>query len=796
MRKTTSDAISPAVRETLALAALVFVTLTCIYSLTYVGVFHSGDEHLFISGAQSLGAWGSLSAGQAYAVRGLEYGIEPGLAVLGAALYQLSRLPGVGGVHVLFLTNVYVMALTGSCVFLLARQQGCRPGVAVMAALIFGLATMAWPHSKYYFRDPLAMLFVSLAVWSFELVFTRRSLPAQAAQWALTLACVAAGALSKSTAVVIGPVLLVVALARAAANPAERRAALLGPIMLAAATLIVPITGTMVRLSPLAYFNMAVNQLRTPLNPQFGPALVGILLSPGKGLFVESPALLLALAAPLTSAASRDWRKLLIPWLTTLGLALAVARIQDYLWWGGVGWGVRHILPAVPLLSVAGASVLQTIWDGRHRWLKAITSALVLVSGLIQLGAVTAPPEAYYDRLGGLGPGAAWTIAIWNPLRTEMAGYWQSLLEGQAWDFAWVRLLPDHPVRVAGLLAGLLAVLALALVGLWRWQRTATRGLAALAIVLAGCSVSLVPYGLLRVYYHDPYYAAHRRDFRAAADYLARHARPGDSVVVRGYQHPLWYFFLNYAHSPVPWFAIDAAAPDAAQTEVLRTSQAPRQALNETTVELLDQYLPAHYGRLWLVNDFGAPGGGLRLEEWWLAQNYSFVRTEIVSDPGQVGVSLFALAPPFSQPQSTSFKFGDTIHLKSSSLGQSDARTVYRPGETLAVGLVWEAARPVGTDYTVGVYLLDGTGVLRVQQDIAPVGGFSPTSGWRPGDVVTDQHALVLPDDLPPGDYHLLVALYDWRSGERLPVTDGIGSAPTDLAELRLVQVEAPLNDP
>jgi hypothetical protein len=794
LKKIFSWVTDPSARQSLALAALVFVTLISLYSLTYVGVFYSGDEHLFVSGAQSLGAWGQLNAGQVYSIRGLEPDVEPGQMVLGAILYQFARLHGVGGVHVLFLTNVYLTALTGSVVFVLARQHGYRLGVAAAAALLFGLTTLAWPHSKYYFRDPLATLFVALAAWSFELIFMRRSLRAQIAQWAVTLALVACGALSKNTAMVAGPVLLIVALVRGATDRAERRAAFVGLIVAStgiAVALIVPFTGILSRFSPFTYVNALLNLWREPLNPQFGPAFAGLLISPGKGLFPESPVLLLALSAPLIGAARRDWRKLFVPCLMTLGLTLAVARFKDYLWWGGVGWGVRHMLPAVPLLAVACAPALQAMWETRARWPKLAGGALILASGLVQLGAVTASPIYYYDRISRLGPGAAWTVALWNPLHSEVVGYWQTVLEGHAWDFAWVRLFPYQPVRVGALVAGLIGVLAIALITLWwRLFRAPRRAVTLTVGWLTLVAVSVMPYGLLRVYYPDPYYSAGRSDFRAAAEYVARHARPGDAVVVRGYLHPLWYFFLNYAHSPVPWYAIDAASPDAAQTDAIRAGQSPAQVLDDSTQELFTQVLPAQYTRLWLVNDFGAPAGDLRLEEWWLTQRYPFVRTDILTDPGQVGVSLFALTSfAHSAPQSAAFQFGEAIRLTGYTLAPFAGRSDYQPGDIVPVSLEWEVAQSPAADYTVGVYLLDVAGALHVQQDIAPVDGFYPTSTWRPGKSVIDHHGLLLPDNLPAGEYRLAVALYDWHTGARLPVVGPAGSSPDSLAYLTTIRV-------
>jgi hypothetical protein len=155
-------------------ALCLFVLLAGIYSLSYSGAFKSGDEQLFVSGAVSLGGWGELSSGPVYAARaGLSY-VEPLNAWLGAALYRLAEWLRVGVVHTLFLTNIYVIALTALVVFGIVCRQGYSATIAALVALLFGLGTLAWPHSKLYFRDPLAMLFVALAWWSFERIFVLR----------------------------------------------------------------------------------------------------------------------------------------------------------------------------------------------------------------------------------------------------------------------------------------------------------------------------------------------------------------------------------------------------------------------------------------------------------------------------------------------------------------------------------------------------------------------------------------------------------------------------------------------
>ena len=62
---------------------------------------------------------------------------------------------------------------------------------------------------------------------------------------------------------------------------------------------------------------------------------------------------------------------------------------------------------------------------------------------------------------------------------------------------------------------------------------------------------------------------------------------------------------------------------------------------------------------------------------------------------------------------------------------------------------------------------------MHTQLDGYPRGGERPTSTWQPGERLTDGRVIVLPPDLPEGEYRLLVGLYDWQDGVRLPL-DGV----------------------
>jgi hypothetical protein len=103
---------------------------------------------------------------------------------------------------------------------------------------------------------------------------------------------------------------------------------------------------------------------------------------------------------------------------------------------------------------------------------------------------------------------------------------------------------------------------------------------------------------------------------------------------------------------------------------------------------------------------------------------------------------------------------GELARLRAFELSQIDNQ--------LTLGLAWEATGTTETAYRVFVHLLDDAGNIVAQSDSEPAAGSYPTTAWLPGDIIVDQHTIVLPADLPSGDYALVTGLYDPRTGERL----------------------------
>jgi len=107
-------------------------------------------------------------------------------------------------------------------------------------------------------------------------------------------------------------------------------------------------------------------------------------------------------------------------------------------------------------------------------------------------------------------------------------------------------------------------------------------------------------------------------------------------------------------------------------------------------------------------------------------------------------------------------------------------------GGELRVRMSWSRGSDrLAKDYTVFVHLLDGSGVAVTQGDGMPgYLGTLPTTHWRQGVPVLDEHVLSLPADLEPGAYQVVVGWYDAENGERLTLPGG-GDA-LELAGVRL----------
>jgi hypothetical protein len=113
-----------------------------------------------------------------------------------------------------------------------------------------------------------------------------------------------------------------------------------------------------------------------------------------------------------------------------------------------------------------------------------------------------------------------------------------------------------------------------------------------------------------------------------------------------------------------------------------------------------------------------------------------------------------------------------------------------RPGEEVQITLVWRDELPVERDYRVFLHLMDQDETMLAQDDSVPAQWTRPTTTWRAGEYVVDNHTIRIPSDTPPGPVFLWTGLYDPTGAGRLPVTAAAEGRADDRVLLDILVVE------
>jgi hypothetical protein len=135
--------------------------------------------------------------------------------------------------------------------------------------------------------------------------------------------------------------------------------------------------------------------------------LPGLLVSPGVGLLVCYPVVILAFRKRL----SREVR-----WIVTIATAFLLLYSCWQRWYAS-DWGPRFLMPIVPAL--VAASVLTRY---RRAWLILAGAGL-----LMQIPTVFGSPERYLAVLAA--EGVPFETAVWNPRLSPTVGMWRSAID-------------------------------------------------------------------------------------------------------------------------------------------------------------------------------------------------------------------------------------------------------------------------------------------------------------------------------------------------------------------------------
>jgi hypothetical protein len=288
--------------------------------------------------------------------------------------------------------------------------------------------------------------------------------------------------------------------------------------------------------------------------------------------------------------------------------------------------------------------------------------------------------------------------------------------------------------------------LGLALVISMAWSQRAAWRAALIALVL----LPLAPVD----FFTYRMYETSSPPFRHVFGWLAEHFRPGDKLII----DPNCTCGVDIA-----W---DYFVPQYFPTGDL--------AIVET---------PGDAARVWYLSTPGWPR-----DEALLASIQQGRTASIFAGPWYFQVQLHERAP-----LQTGIGFGGRVRLHGAEIeGQ---RTTVGESDMLTVRLWWSAAEKLDADYSFSLALIDEHGNITAQADGPTRAPNTPeaTSAWLSGEVYADTRQLVIPEGLmleDAGPHRLVVTVYQWWDGVRLPPEENELYPIVDGNYLQLEQIE------
>jgi hypothetical protein len=355
-------------------ATALFVGVLCVYIAVFQGHLQIYDTQSMMGVTEHLIDQGSLvSQGGSWHVdtKYAPYGIADSL--LAAPLYAFSKVIG-GFAGMANMINPILTAFSVVLVFRVARALGWRAFHGFIAAVGFGLASMALWYSTQLLSEPG----VTLCVLAIVLGIIRWG---QGSTWAplwIGLAAASAIQFRSDSVFTVWVAFLAIPLFVSWAAIWSRRSLL---------QVLVPMA---VSLGFLGWYNeLRFNKVFVGT---YGPnggfvtplwhGLDGLLLSPGKSLFVFDPLTVMGVIGLVVLFVGRAGVRHRP--FGVLCLLLVVPRLLFFakwgIWDGGVVWGPRFLLPVVPVLTLAVIPVLQA--TNPRRILGVVVRAVTVVLGV------------------------------------------------------------------------------------------------------------------------------------------------------------------------------------------------------------------------------------------------------------------------------------------------------------------------------------------------------------------------------------------------------------------------------
>lgn len=793
------------------LGILLYITVLSSLMLIYRGWQMSGDEIFTYDSVESLVNRGDIHRTYEFntvLVPGRGIVIEDGDAPWQSALQEplmfflvaplfwiAQRIPQVGTMHIVWLFNSIVLALTAVSIYVIALRWKYAPMIGFALGIIYALATNMTFYGRLLFREPVMAFFI---LWAFALAF---ELQQAWREWRipyrkiviLGLAFIAAF-LTKAVAVFLLPGLVIAALPPLEIMKQRRRFFMIGAgvtVLLMIAGIFIIQSGILGARYDFASFTSARDRFRWKF---VWESLLGYQVSFGRSLWLYSPVLAMGIVGAVLWWRDGRWRLVIAPMMGVVLLSLWYGFSLRFDWLGGWGWGPRYLTPLIPVLLLWMLPVFEKLTT---RTRQIMFWGVVALSAGVQFLSMAVPLSNFYTDLFAAGKIYDFNLAFSNPTLLEDEWGWMDQMWRWEWsqphyhlqhldlahlDIAWYSASPSW---VAPLLAVLALAIALGGIG-WYFRKRADR-LRWLYIALAGSVIMLVASiitGMLSLR-DDPRYIGEWDDVKALVDALNTQVDGSDALFID--RHLYTPLFMNYFKVP----ALVATLPYAPGENYAGTpaviSDDPVALIGWQALYALN-WTADHYEHLWLVASASPfETDKIRPIERYLVDHY-FQIEEINTSPRARAIEFLTLDAPQGEPaQQTAFTFGDEVELTGFDL---PAGETFTSGDVLPVSLVWGVINAPDFDYNVSLFLMDEQGAVVAQRDGQPQATFGRMSRWEVGQVYRDNYGLRLPTNLPEGTYTLQIVVYNWQTQARLNVTNDTFEPIGDSVLLETIRIQ------
>lgn len=756
--------------------------LTCLYLIVFSGRIESGDSLILFDATNSLyrfGDWlldeSAIQIDEQHSGKGLaSYQGERLQPVLALPLYWLAWIiPDLGLVHTTWTFNILVTIGLIAVFFSLCRQLKYSLNVSAIASLLLGTATILFPYTKTFFREPLVALILVCIALSIEKAKAAKS-EARLFWYSFSIVFFFFALETKQSSFLALPGLLSLVLF----DQSRERTRILNKKnhihtkLLNALFLILILFLLMSCIVDLSFILNSIvnlfnfNNLSLPsLDLEFfQEAMASQIISPGGSIWGSSPVILLAIPGILLlwkkGPRRHYWSAVLLLACYTIGHA---ARGPH--WFGGLSWPPRFLLPVVPFFMILSLPVLEYLEKKKHKLLNLITATLISYSIIWQISSVITRWEDL--PLPGKAHGLLeWSGSLFSPRYIRPVLVFSSL-DHLDFDFAWLRanefLLPLILLFVILISCFLLRKLIIHPIH-FPYNTIFVFPLATIVLFLA----------LLFAVAKDTAYATNQEALHKMLSGIDKILQKTDTVfVTQEYRD----FILNHSKSEYPRYVVLTFQPgESYHPEIPAevTSSSPVKNLYRYTAYRLNLMLSKMDG-FYFLSDAGPflPWRPRVIENFFAVSAYPIQEIVFAPDVRLIKYKQAVLPERFQEIEiAGSVRFENALKLEG--LVLPDGLT-FQPGDVIPLASRWSVETPVSTDYTFSWKLARSGQVISSSTDWQPNAGLNPTSTWEEKSPIWDLRGMSLSDEIPEGLYELWLIVYYFNEGNliHLKVREG-----------------------